>query len=231
MTDTIVTTSWDDGHILDMKLSDLLSRYGLPATFYIAPENREIAASERLSKAAVRSLSERFEIGAHTMTHPRLSRIDDASANAEIATSKSVLEDWTGKPVSAFCYPGGDFTPAHEAMVKDAGFAVARTVKRFSFGGGDRFAMPTTVHAYRHWSDVSAIAAFSGIKNFLRNYLHWDDLAIALFEHARKNGGTFHLWGHSWEIEKNGDWNRLERVFRHIGRQNGITYKTNSQLA
>jgi peptidoglycan/xylan/chitin deacetylase (PgdA/CDA1 family) len=41
MNKVTVTTSWDDGHILDVKLSELLKKYNLKGTFYIAPKNRE----------------------------------------------------------------------------------------------------------------------------------------------------------------------------------------------
>jgi peptidoglycan/xylan/chitin deacetylase (PgdA/CDA1 family) len=219
MKTTTITTSWDDGHILDMKLAELLARYDLPGTFYVAPTNHEIAESERLTKAQVTTLSKGFEIGAHTMTHPRLTKIDAKRARAEITGSKSALEDWTGKAITSFCYPGGDYTSEHKQMVKDAGFTLARTVKRFSFSAGnDPLEVPTTVHGYRHWSDIFRIARQSSADNFTANYLHWDDLAIAMFEKAPTNGGVFHLWGHSWEIEKNGDWGRLERVFKHISR-------------
>ena len=30
------------------------------------------------------------------------------------------------------------------------------------------------------------------------------------------NGGIWHLWGHSWEIEANSDWDKLESLFRLI---------------
>jgi len=228
---TIVTTSWDDGHVLDMKLSVLLSRYDLPATFYIAPANRELSPSHRLTQTQVRELAQNFEIGAHTMTHPRLSAVDAVTARSEIIDSKKTLEEWTGKAVTSFCYPGGDFLPEHKNMVKDAGFTRARTVKRFSLTTGtDPFEMPTTVHAYRHWSDIAPIAKISGAKAFFTNYLNWDNLAITLFNRANNDGGVFHLWGHSWEIEKRHDWNRLERVFAHISHHENIQYLRNSEL-
>ncbi len=39
----IVTTSWDDGHKLDLKLAHLLQKYNMPATFYVSPECREFS--------------------------------------------------------------------------------------------------------------------------------------------------------------------------------------------
>ena len=39
--EAIVTTSWDDGHPLDLKLAELLGRYHIPTTFCIPIDNVE----------------------------------------------------------------------------------------------------------------------------------------------------------------------------------------------
>ena len=58
-----VTTSWDDGHILDHKLAGLLDDYGLRATFYVAPRNIELPQQERLRNRDLQALARDFEIG------------------------------------------------------------------------------------------------------------------------------------------------------------------------
>jgi peptidoglycan/xylan/chitin deacetylase (PgdA/CDA1 family) len=228
----IVTTSWDDGHKLDFKLAELMKKYNLTGTFYISPEDREIPKEYRLTDEEIIKLSDGFEIGAHTQTHPRLSTISDAEAEKEIVDSKKYLEKVLGKTVNSFCYPGGDHNTNHQKIVEKAGFIFARNVSKFSFGENcNHFSFPTTVHAYRHWSDVVNIYKFSGsIWNFFRNYLNWDELAISLFDKTYESGGIYHLWGHSWEIDNNQDWERLERVFSHISNKQGVEYLTNSEL-
>ncbi len=226
-----VTTSWDDGHILDLRLAELLRKYGLAGTFYIAPKDRQIEQGKRLSKEQVRELGNSFEIGAHTMTHPKLSTIDSEIAVQEIRESKKTLEEWTGKEASSFCYPSGDYTEVHKELVKSLGFKLARTVQRFKTEiGDDPFELPTTVHAYRHWADAGPILNEAGALSFIQQYLNWDKLAIALFDKVLVGGGIFHLWGHSWEIDKNKDWGRLEQVFKYIGRRSNIQYVINRQL-
>src|SRR5258707_6882269 len=123
---TIVTTSWDDGHILDQKLAELLAKYNLPATFYISPETREIPPSERLTASQTSTLSQQFEIGAHTIHHPELTRIPLSQANVEIIESKHFLEDLLAKPVDMFCYPRGKYNAQVADMVAAAGFLGAR---------------------------------------------------------------------------------------------------------
>lgn len=229
----IVTTSWDDGHVLDVRLAALLRKYGIGGTFYIAPENRELRPDERLSPREVRELAG-FEIGAHTVTHPYLPSVDLQTAKREIVASKEIIEAWTGSEVTSFCYPKGGYTREHEKMVQRAGYARARTVRRFSLTtGNDCFAQPTTIHAYDHWSDIWALLRFVRFRPraFLRLYAKWDEQAKALFDHMHENGGVFHLWGHSWEIEKQGDWTRLENVLRYIAHKRGVEYVANNAVS
>lgn len=233
MNKIIVTTSWDDGHVLDIKLAALLRKYGLKGTFYISPLDSHALPDERLTPEQIRELSNDFEIGAHTMTHPDLLKLSYADAEKEMRESKLYLEKIIGRPVTAFCYPSGYYNEQHVSMVKHIGFAVARTVKRFSFClSKDSFQMETSVHVYNHWSDFWDILLFSRFNpvKFLRYYRHWDELAIAMFEKVLKEGGVFHIWGHSWEINRNKDWKRLERVFRYISGRSNLSYVSNREL-
>jgi len=74
-----------------------------------------------------------IEIGAHTVSHPILTSLDDAAARAEIADGKAELEAILGKPVPMFAYPNGkvgkDFDARHVAMVREAGYDAAFTTE------------------------------------------------------------------------------------------------------
>lgn len=229
----ILTTSWDDGHVLDLKLTNLLKKYNIKGTLYIAPKSRAFGAEELLNNSQIKKLSHDFEIGAHTMTHPRLSTIKADESNFEIVESKKYLGNLIGKPVLSFCYPGGDYNSTHIDQVKKASFRIARTTKRFSTNiGKHAYEIPTTIHAYRHWSDAIKIANFAKLNpiKFIKYFLNWDLLATALFDQVLQRGGVFHLWGHSWEIDKNNDWNRLEKVLKYIGKRQNVKYVTNGKL-
>ena len=232
MKKVIVTTSWDDGHQLDLRLAQLLQDAGLKGTFYISPSNRELPERDRLNSQQVSDLSNAFEIGAHTLTHPRLPKLSLVDARREIAGSKAALEEITGKEIATFCYPGGAYTAAHVQMVKDAGYRYARTVGRYAFAVHNPYEAPTTLHAYKHWSDLADMASFAGFRplKFMR-YLQWDELAKAMFDHTAKVGGVYHLWGHSWEIDQHDDWERLAGVFSYIAGRPEVSYAVNGDLA
>jgi hypothetical protein len=233
---TVVTTSWDDGHRLDPRLADLLAAYGVPGTFYIAPRNIEFDPSDRLRAQGIRELAERgFEVGGHTLSHQRLPLISEAAAREEIEAGKAEVEDIVGAPVTSFCYPRGEYTSLHVEQAEQAGFAVARTVRRSSLATGPLLEMVTTVNAYAHRVDGPLALRLAGTRPWraARLYLEWDELAIHWFELCRQQGGVFHLWGHSWEVDARGDWARLERVLAHIGGRaaEGVEYVTNGELA
>ena len=68
-----------------------------------------------------------IEIGAHSVSHPRLSRLTAAQVEREIADSQARLEDAVGRPVRGFAYPFGDAPPAAVDVVArrfDAGFGI-----------------------------------------------------------------------------------------------------------
>lgn len=228
----IVTTSWDDGHNLDVKLSRLLRKYNIPATFYISPNDHEFSKEKLLSDEAVVELSKHFEIGAHTMTHPRLPRVDHTVAFNEIIESRIYLQTLTRTDISCFCYPGGDYTKSHVQMVRKAGFNYARTVKRLSLSTKyNPFMAPTSVNTYNHFSDLLRIGWMVKFHPWhMYKLFHWDFLAVYLFDKALREGGVFHLWGHSWEVDKHGDWSKLETVLKHISGHKSVKYVVNGQI-
>ncbi|MDB6066925.1 MAG: Polysaccharide deacetylase [Pedosphaera sp.] len=67
------------------------------------------------------------EIGAHTLTHPFLTRVSLREAREEIFAGKKKLEDLFGIPIRHFCYPYGDSNPAIRALVGEAGYETACT--------------------------------------------------------------------------------------------------------
>jgi len=211
----------------------MLKEHGLKATFYVAPENQEFAKQDLLSLPEVRDLSQDFEIGAHSMTHRRLPTISEQEAAREIIESKAVLEQATGKEIKVFCYPGGAYTKLHVQLVKDAGYRYARTVARHTFTVGDPYEAGTSLHVYNHgfgldlWR-TARFAKFQPMK--VLRCLEWDALAKAMFDQVIKEGGIYHIWGHSWEIDEHGDWERLESVFSYISANPKVSYVTNGEL-
>jgi peptidoglycan/xylan/chitin deacetylase (PgdA/CDA1 family) len=220
----IVTTSWDDGNVLDIRLAELLQKFGLKGTFYVP-----IHYSRRsLRDDEVKFLSKSFEIGAHTLTHPKLTDLSYERAKAEIEGSKAALERILGRRVLGFCYPFGDHNESIIQLVKDAGYAYARTTVVLCTQIENPYRMGTTIYAFPHHFlkdlrsrlQIMGVAAFKGMYDFATR-------AKLLFDYTYKNGGVWHLWGHSLTIEQYNLWEKLEETFKHISERDDVHYLTN----
>jgi peptidoglycan/xylan/chitin deacetylase (PgdA/CDA1 family) len=237
MKHVIVTTSWDDGHILDLRLADLLKKYGIKGTFYISPEDREIETNKRLNPSQIKKLARDFEIGSHTMTHPVLTKLTDAEIKDELRSCKQYLQELTGQPIKSFCYPRGMYDASIVKLVKAAGHTYARTTKNYEIGTPKNWleAGPSIeVHRMalpRLHEEVKDVYEYSSrdLTRTMRN-LGWKQRAMDMFDHVVRQGGIFHLWGHSWVIENEGKWQQLEEVLRYISARKGISYVTNGEL-
>jgi peptidoglycan/xylan/chitin deacetylase (PgdA/CDA1 family) len=136
--DRVVALSFDDGYrdVAENALP-VLEQHGFRATVFVATGVIDGTATyswyarqppllgwdDIVALDAGSPLS--FE--AHTVTHPNLVALDAATAEREIAESKSALEARLGRAVSGFCYPAGLFGSRERELVGRAGFAVATT--------------------------------------------------------------------------------------------------------
>lgn len=236
MPDRFVTISVDDGHETDFRTADLLTKYGLQATFYVPATNPERSV---MSKAQVRELSGSFEIGAHTVSHLPLNTMADSQAWEEIVGGKQWLEDAIGKPAPSFCYPRGKFNGSTPALVEKAGFLGARTCYfNLHTFPRDPFRWGVSTHACSHSKTIQVRHAllernFEGLLNFARIYkgaTDWQEHFMHSIDHVERHGGIAHLYLHSWEVDSHGRWNRLEATFAAISTRRNFRKVTNGEL-
>jgi peptidoglycan/xylan/chitin deacetylase (PgdA/CDA1 family) len=136
--------TFDDGYrsVRDLGLP-ILERLGLTATLFVPtafPGSDEPMAwpgIERwsadypeemacLGVSELRDLADRgWEIGAHTHTHPHLSRLDAEGLDEELRRPRDLLEDWLDRPCTSLAYPYGDFSPTVVEAAGRAGYTAA----------------------------------------------------------------------------------------------------------
>jgi hypothetical protein len=182
----------------------------------------------------MRDIGKNFDIGCHSYSHPILTKLDEESIFREIRYAKEALESIVGKEVKVFCYPKGIYNKEIIEAVKKAGFIAARTVRvlEYRVDLNSPFEIGTTIHA--------PVGGFTQIKRFfissrvfsnirLPLYLlykravigNWLKLAMEALNFIKRNGGIFHLWGHSSVIDKYNEWSNLEKLFKCISTLNG----------
>lgn len=141
--------TFDDGYLNNLThAAPVLQHLGFSATCYVVSDmlgqtnawdlENGVPPSELMSPHHLRQwLQAGQELGAHTRHHVRLPTLDAAACRDEIDGCKAEIEHITGAPVQHFCYPYGEFTPAHVAQVAQAGYQTATTTQRGRCQSGD----------------------------------------------------------------------------------------------
>lgn len=229
----ILTTSWDDGHPLDIRLLELLEKYSIKGTFYIPLCNPE---NEVMQTNLIQEISNYQEIGGHTVNHKFLDALNYKEAKYEIYQCKLLIENIISKQIDAFCFPGGRYSNRDIELILNAGFLFGRTTKLLSATNVNSYLMNTSIQVFNHSSitlSKHCIRHFNFhalISNFLFINSNRDffELAISNFLKQIKPYDVLHIWGHSWEIDKFNLWNRLEDLFKYLSSYDRIICLNNT---
>jgi peptidoglycan/xylan/chitin deacetylase (PgdA/CDA1 family) len=145
----VAAITFDDGYLDTLEVAlPVLNAFGFSATCYFVSRrsgqyNDWDAATLNVQKKLMTDeqimawQAAGMEVGAHSRTHPRLTKCTDEELQSELAGSKSDLEVLTGSPVTQFCYPYGDLDARVAKAVLNAGYAAATTVQRGRASVGD----------------------------------------------------------------------------------------------
>jgi len=202
-----IQTSWDDYSEHNIKLAEMLLKYELPAIFFID------LCSDNAKQQVVKLAKMGFEIGAHTYNHPQdLKLLHDDQLKTEIIDVRKELQSLTGQEINWFCYPRGRYDDRVMEFVKEAGYKFARTTRVKVENSIDNLAFPTSFHCYNR-------AEYNG-KEWPQYVRDWIEFLCDNFK-AGSDARNIHFWGHAWEIEKYGDWEKLEKLFAWIKDFNG----------
>lgn len=223
-----VTFSYDDGVLQDIRLIELLNKYGLKCTFNLNSEllgeggilirNDQRISHYKVKKEDVKYIYEGHEVAAHTLTHPTLTVVeDDAEIIRQVEQDRVALSELLGYEVVGMAYPGGGVNyNEHIAQVirENTGVSYCRTtVNTDSFDPqSDLYTFHPNVY---HIMEPDRLLEMG--KRFVE--LETDKPQI------------FYIWGHAYEMDFDSDrWLKLEEFFKLISNRDDIFYGTNKEV-
>jgi hypothetical protein len=234
----IVTTSWDDGDPYDLRVAEVLREGGLAGTFYfpfVGYDGRQTLSPDHLKSLA----AEGFEVGGHGMSHNVLTPLRSKEIAREVGICKKRLEDILGEQVRMFSYPLGRYSRIVVHHVKEAGYLGARTNRMLGRNlDFSPYEMPTTLQACslrkKDYLRNALRAADPGrVLTYFARVIRarsWVELGKQLFDLVLREGGVWHLYGHSREIEEMDLWDELKEMVDHVSRREGVLYLTNAAV-
>lgn len=156
--------TFDDGYQTIYEVAfPTMQDFGISATIFLTVGRGKTGSSgERFPSIEGRSMLNWDEVkemkrwgidfGAHTMTHPDLTRLPLDRVQNEVVESKTVLEDALGAPISCFAYPYGRFNHRIRELVQQH-FVCACSDKLGLIRATSKLHALERVDAYYHRTD------------------------------------------------------------------------------
>ena len=219
-----VTFSYDDGVTQDIRLIELLNKYGLKCTFNLNSErlgckgmltrNGLRIAHYKVHREDVPYIYEGHEIAAHSLTHPTLTTLEDTKVIRQVEQDRLNLSEIAGYEVVGMAYPNGPNDDRVAGLIREhTGIQYART--------------------------VTLTDSFDTQKNLYRfdpNIYHMDfdrmmTMGRQFVELKADKPQILYIWGHSYEMDYFPDaWVKLEEFFKLISGREDIYYGTNKEI-
>ena len=218
----VLTFSYDDGVVQDIRLIGIFDRYGLKGSFNIntgmyLPEDAErerYYGRMKLSEAKALYTNSGHEVAVHGVTHPFLEKLTKTAVLTEILEDRRNIEAEYGTVARGMAYPYGTYNADVVDALRDCGICYSRTVKSTgSFGFPENWLLldPTC-----HHNDPKLMEMAEKFVN-------------AKIEPAR-GVQMFYVWGHSYEFDNNDNWNVIEELAAYVSGKEDIWYATNIEI-
>lgn len=204
-----IVFSFDDGSKEDIKVAELLCKYGFKdAIFYIPSEWQSYNLSENrepLTLWDVKNLAHLFEIGSHSVSHRLLTRIPEEEVKREVTDSFLTIRELFNRNLKSFCYPRGY-----------ANDSIREEVRKYY-----KHARNTLVGNIKEsedpiW-DTPAVHICGKRRKEYENTTWLKEARRLLKEAINTPESVYHLWGHSWEISRYDGWHDFEELLKELG--------------
>lgn len=138
-----VIMSFDDGYVDNYtEMFPIIKEYNVKVTVFMVAGY--IGGGEFLSADQIREMSESGLVSfqSHTYNHRSLKGLTEDELAFEFSESNRIIEDITGRPVRALCYPTGAYDESTLSVAKNYYDFAYTTVNRVSTAGADPLALP-----------------------------------------------------------------------------------------
>lgn len=222
-----VTFSYDDGVAQDKKLAEIFDKYGMKATFNF---NCQASRSFNYTDEEIQEifLSKGHEIAVHGAYHRASGNVRPIEGIRDVLDCRLELEKRCNRIIRGMAYPDSGITRMGSfgsyEMIKqyltELDIAYARTL------GGDNnsFALPEDFHAWMPTAHHKNPKIMEYVEEFLSI-----DLSPRVYCSGRAPR-LMYIWGHSYEFDRDNNWELIEKICEKLSGREDIWYATNIEL-
>lgn len=223
-----VTFSYDDGVRQDIRFSGILNKYGIKCTFNL---NNRSLRENGLTREEVQEyiLKHGHEVAVHGANHRAEGTLRPIEGIQDVLNNRLELEETYDIIVRGMAYPDSGITyftngtnlEKIKSYLKELDIVYSRTL------GGDNtsFEMPQDWYAWMPTAHHNNPNIFEYIKQF-----HAIDLENPQSYGARRQPRLFYLWGHSYEFDRNDNWDHIEKICEQLSNKEDTWYATNMEI-
>ena len=219
------TISYDDGVKSDLRLLELMRKYGIRGTFNVNsdrfhradelnPTRKHPIFNEKELLDFYRENRDLIEIAAHGATHGYYPNMAQDVATWESLSDRKNIENLLGVQCRGFAYPYGQTDDKTVESLRVCGFRYARTVARTH-----DFKLPADPYRWACTAKHTDPTLMEDARRFV--------------EATKKYGKVpylFSVWGHSYEFVDYDNWDVMEELFAFIGGREDVWYCTNIEF-
>ena len=221
-----VTMSYDDGCVHDKRFSDVITDYGIKATFNLNSKKLH----QQLTDEEIRyyMLDRGHEIAVHGAMHRASGKQRAIDGIKDVLECRLELESRFDMIIQGMAYPDSGITKFENgasydnirSYLADLDILYSRTL------GSDNnsFTLPTDWFAWMPTAHHNNPNIMEYIDEFLNINLSPD------VYHAGRNPRLFYIWGHSYEFDRDDNWELLTEICEKLGRKDDIWYATNMEI-
>lgn len=222
-----VTFSFDDGVTQDIRLIEILNKYGLKATFNLnsarfgTPGDDWVVEWGRIprvmiSASQVAKLYVGHEVAVHTLTHPNLTTLEEKEIIRQVDEDRKALSALCGYSVVGMAYPCGGVNNDERvaAVIKNnTPIAYARTI--------------TSTYSFELQKEN--LLRFNPTLHFLDGKT--EETVERFLNLQADSPQLLYIWGHSYELDYDESrWQRFEELCKTIANRKDVFYGTNKEV-
>lgn len=217
-----VTLSYDDCIEEDQDLIRRLEQYDMKATFNLIPgwfakEGTTYPPEETyrlVTETQAKSMYDhpKVEVANHGNEHKYMTSLTTAEMAEDTILCRRALETLYDRHVRGMAYPYGWYNEELERILQMCGITYCRTVE--STGTFDLPENWLAWHPTCHHDDEA-------LMELTDSFVHMEEIELPQL---------FYVWGHTFEFERNHNWDRMDAFMEKISGREDIWYATNGEI-